>query len=74
MKYHILNDFGISTPFKKNIHFKGTETRDRFGTQSDLISGRVVNNVLNPKFLTPPGNQVRLTSNFVKSFSVYEDF
>ena len=73
MKYHILHDFRTSTPFweKSSDHFKNLHklklmTNFDFNLTSFL---GVISYVFNIKFISPPGDDVRWTSKFVRSFS-----
>ena len=74
MKYRTLHDFGASTPFKEKSsdHFKDVhklKLLTNFDVNLTSFLGGETNNVVNVKFVTP-GVQVRLTSNFVRSFSL----
>ena len=75
MKYHILHDFGTCTAFKekcsdylKDLHKLKPLTN--FDVNLTTFLGGVMNNVLNVKFVTPSGDEVRLTSKFVRSLSL----
>ena len=75
MKYHILHDFGTFIPFKRkfsddfeDLHI--LKLLRNFDVNLTSFPGRVMNKVLNVKFVTPLGNKVRLTSNFVRGFSL----
>ena len=75
MKYHILHDFITSTPFKEKSsdNFKDFDklkllTNFHFSLTSFL--GGVKNSTFNTLFIIPPRNEVRLTSKFVRYFSL----
>ena len=42
-----------------------------FGVGLTHVQGRIIDNVLNKKFVTPPCNEVGLTSSFVGGFSLW---
>ena len=59
MKYHILHDFGTSTPLneKSSDGFKAPhilKLLTNFGLNLTSSPGRVMNNVLSVQFITPP--------------------
>ena len=71
MKNNSLHDFKTSTPFKQNSshHFKDFH-KLKYLKNFDVNLTQVTNNVLNVQFITLPGDEVRLTSKFVRSFSL----
>ena len=74
MKHHIMHAFGISTPCEKKStdHFKDLhklKLQANFGVNLTLSLGGVINYMLNVKFITP-GDEVRLTSKFARSFGL----
>ena len=60
---------GIKTPFASKTQTLHLQQTKEFERLMSLLVG-VVNNVLNVSFITPPEDDVRLTSKFVKSFSL----
>ena len=72
MKYYILHNFGTSSLFKEKFagHFKDLHKlkvlTNFYVSRTEKFPGGVMNNVLNVKFVTPPGDEVRLTSEFVR--------
>ena len=72
MKYHIFQVFRISTPLKEKSsgHFKDVH-KLKLLTNFDVVLtsflGVVINYMLNIELITPPGNDVRFTSKFVRS-------
>ena len=75
MKYHILHDFRTSTPIQENPsdHFNNFHKLKLF-TNFDVglisLPGEFINNVLNVLFITPAGDEVRLISEYFRSFSL----
>ena len=72
MKYHIFQVFKTSTEFmkKSSDHFKDIyklKLLTSFDVNMTSFLKGVPNYVLNLKFITPPRNEVRLISKFVKS-------
>ena len=75
MQYHILHEFRAFTPFKekssdliKDLH--KMKLLKNFYVNLNSVLGGVINSVLNNSFITPPGDDVRLTSKFVRSLSL----
>ena len=73
MKYHNLHDLKTFTLFngKSSSHFKelyGLKLLTNDVNLTSFLEG-VINYVLNSKFITP-GNDIRLTLKFAKSFSL----
>ena len=70
MKYHILYNFENSVLFKEKSsdYFKG-HYKLKLLTNFEVNLTSFRNNILNFKFVTPHGDEVRLTSKFVGSFS-----
>ena len=74
MKYHILNYFRTSIPLKEKSlnHFKdlkGLKLLTNLDANLTSSSEGVMNNMLTVQFLTPLGDEVRLKSKLVSSFS-----
>ena len=79
MKYHTLHDFRTSTPSKEKSSdpFKDLQKLKlltNFGVSLTTFLGRVMNYTLNIQFIPPPGDDVRLTSKLVRSFSLKKIF
>ena len=75
MKYDIYNDFRFSTPFhkKSSHHFKDLRKLNlttNFNVNLTSLTGGVMNLAFNTLFITPPKNEIRLTSKFVRSFTL----
>ena len=73
MEYHILHDFRTSTSFgeKSSNDFKDLyklKLMTNFNVNLTSFPGEVIHYVLK-KFLSHPGDDVILTSKFVRSFS-----
>ena len=66
MKYHILHDFRTSTPFK-DLH--KVRLLIDFDTNLTSSPGRVTNLTFDTLFIIPR-SEIRLTSKFVRSFSL----
>ena len=74
MEYHILHDFRTSTSLKKTSsdNFKdlhNSKLLTKFDTNPTPPPGGVVNLTFNTLFITPPGDEVRQTAKFIRSFS-----
>ena len=72
MKYHILHVFRTSIEFRKksSVHFTDIyklKLLTNFNVNMMSFLKGVPNYVLNLQFITPPRNDVRLISKFVKS-------
>ena len=63
MKYHILHDFRTSTSFKE-------KSSDNSDVNVTSLPGGDLNQMLNTLSITPHRNEVKLSSKFVRSFTL----
>ena len=76
MEYHILHNYETSAPFKEKSsdHFKDLH-KLRFLTYFDVnltsSQGGVTNLTFNALSIAPPRKEIRLTSKFIRRFSLW---